>query len=961
MKKISIFVLILLCLAFCTALPFDLSPRVDATPVYIYGSETLVRNQSLYDTQYWFINDFHPIVGLLKYSAQGDEFRPVNGNYSLTKVSVRLKNTGSPTANVSANIYHSVAHKPSGSVLAISTPINSTAFSLTAATYNFTFDGAFILQNNTWYCWEIQADNTGGVIDGSNYVQPQTKGSDVFEGDRSAYYGGTGGGASWQSSSSYDLFFEIYGKLQSLKTDWDTFQFSPARFGCTDGVDVSHIVDYWTFKTGAEIIAAPTLDPVNGIVYIGSLDDQVYALNMSTGSLLWNYTTGGQIYENAALSNGTLYVSANDLKLYALNAATGSLLWSVSYGGRKSPTVDNGVVYVAGTFNKLVFAFNASTGVQIWNYTATVDTSGFAGSPTVAGSSLFVQAVNGTMFALNVTTGLQIWNYSLGWVSFESAAYSSGVVYATNEDAELYALDSSTGTKLWNYSFGFMSHSTPAIVGDILYLGIMAGGANGYIKALNTTSQTVLWTSPIFYTVSSEAVSNGIVYIGSGDGSIGAENRNYVYAFNATTGSQLWNYSTGTCISTPLSLPDTPLTSPAVSNGVVFIGSLDGNLYALSGSIFGFHNVTVNVSSTPEINAAFSESYSGSSTTTPAVLNLSLAGGLANFTVSTLTYSPNSSYQWTFDYWVVNSTDIYSSSNLPLTLTADTTLSIVYSGSGVPTPFPFTYPHDALNMTWYFRSDTWTVLSHLGYKLQDRNTNTATSDTRISTSVEDVTYGFRVWVYDYLNNTEELTSGTPAGLITLTTNTSGMQTAYWNCPSSAAPVSAVEICVYQKFDDEAWTLRRIFISKDDLLWKFPAATWTFHFWLNRTEGSTYSTMAHGSYTTYNSRVDIQYYKADPWETALARLYQQNFLGFLMTPWTYWLGDVFYGMIVLFVVVTSIMWHGSMKLILAELWILGGAGSVMWAMIPPIGLHLAVLLLAIAMGWTFMRLVYGRRS
>ena len=60
---------------------------------------------------------------------------------------------------------------------------------------------------------------------------------------------------------------------------------------------------------------------------------------------------------------------------------------------------------------------------------------------------------------------------------------------------------------------------------------------------------------------SSPAVANGVVYVGSTD--------NNIYALNAGTGALLWKYTTGAVQS-----------SPAVANGVVYVGSTDGNVYA---------------------------------------------------------------------------------------------------------------------------------------------------------------------------------------------------------------------------------------------------------------------------------------------------------------------------------------------------------------------------------------------
>ncbi|MGP8133891.1 MAG: PQQ-binding-like beta-propeller repeat protein [Halobacteriota archaeon] len=75
----------------------------------------------------------------------------------------------------------------------------------------------------------------------------------------------------------------------------------------------------------------------------------------------------------------------------------------------------------------------------------------------------------------------------------------------------------------------------------------------------------LLWNYTITgYVGSSPAVVNGVVYVGSAD--------NIVYALNATTGTKLWNYTTGGNVE----------SSPAVANGVVYVGSDDNNVYALN-------------------------------------------------------------------------------------------------------------------------------------------------------------------------------------------------------------------------------------------------------------------------------------------------------------------------------------------------------------------------------------------
>ena len=70
----------------------------------------------------------------------------------------------------------------------------------------------------------------------------------------------------------------------------------------------------------------------NGVVYVGSNDDNVYALNASTGTQLWSYTTGNLVNSSPAVANGVVYVGSGDDNVYALNASTGAKLWSYATG-----------------------------------------------------------------------------------------------------------------------------------------------------------------------------------------------------------------------------------------------------------------------------------------------------------------------------------------------------------------------------------------------------------------------------------------------------------------------------------------------------------------------------------------------------------------------------------------------------------------------------------------------------
>jgi outer membrane protein assembly factor BamB len=101
----------------------------------------------------------------------------------------------------------------------------------------------------------------------------------------------------------------------------------------------------WSYKTDYSVDSSPAV--ANGVVYVGSEDGNVYALNASTGAKLWSYATGAGLYSSPAVANGVVYVGSYDYNVYALNASTGGKLWSYATSGAvlSSPAVANGVAH----------------------------------------------------------------------------------------------------------------------------------------------------------------------------------------------------------------------------------------------------------------------------------------------------------------------------------------------------------------------------------------------------------------------------------------------------------------------------------------------------------------------------------------------------------------------------------------------------------------------------------------
>jgi eukaryotic-like serine/threonine-protein kinase len=115
--------------------------------------------------------------------------------------------------------------------------------------------------------------------------------------------------------------------------------------------------------------SSPTV--ANGVVYFGSTDQNIYALDAKTGSVLWNYYAQFQIAGTPCLSSGIVFDGAggpNSSAFFALDAVTGKIKWQYGYDYSmgSSPLVFNNIVYVVGIAD--VLALDVTTGTLKWKY-----------------------------------------------------------------------------------------------------------------------------------------------------------------------------------------------------------------------------------------------------------------------------------------------------------------------------------------------------------------------------------------------------------------------------------------------------------------------------------------------------------------------------------------------------------------------------------------------------------------
>jgi alcohol dehydrogenase (cytochrome c) len=234
--------------------------------------------------------------------------------------------------------------------------------------------------------------------------------------------------------------------------------------------NVANLVPAWNFQTGVPDGLQSTPLFVNGVLYLTTSWNHVFAIDARTGAELWHYRRRlpdklkyccGPVNRGVAILNDTLYLGTLDGHLVALNARDGRLRWDVEAGrvednvsitspplivGNKVITGMAGGDYPSRGF---IAAYDATTGKQLWRF-HTIPGEAEKHVETWSGESWKTGGaatwMNGAYDpALNLVywgTGNPYPDYD-GDVRQRSNLYSDSVV----------ALNADTGKLVWHYQY----------------------------------------------------------------------------------------------------------------------------------------------------------------------------------------------------------------------------------------------------------------------------------------------------------------------------------------------------------------------------------------------------------------------------------------------------------------------------------------------------------------------------
>ncbi len=137
---------------------------------------------------------------------------------------------------------------------------------------------------------------------------------------------------------------------------------------------------------------------------------------------------------------------------------------------------------------KGLFAFDASTGSQVWVYPTELP---LGHSPTYNNGFLYVGGVDRRLHKVNAASGEGVWTFSAEGGFYTNPVVIGNIVYAGNRDGAFYAVTTDTGSLVWKYQTGNQILQSPAYKDNILYFA----SNDGFAYALNAVSGALVWKS----------------------------------------------------------------------------------------------------------------------------------------------------------------------------------------------------------------------------------------------------------------------------------------------------------------------------------------------------------------------------------------------------------------------------------------------------------------------------------
>ncbi|MBN2555937.1 MAG: serine/threonine-protein kinase [Anaerolineales bacterium] len=191
----------------------------------------------------------------------------------------------------------------------------------------------------------------------------------------------------------------------------------------------------WREETAGAIWSRPFA--INERIYFGCESGDFYCYDFR-GEMKWRKKLKRAATSSPTHNDGIIYVGSKDWTMYALEAENGYQIWRFRMGG---PTISSPIYaedkLFFGCGDNNIYAINARNKREIWRYETEHQVTS---SPIVKEDSLYCGSVDGGLYCLEIRSGRFRWRFQTQGPITGDAVISGNVLYVGSTDHKLYAL-----------------------------------------------------------------------------------------------------------------------------------------------------------------------------------------------------------------------------------------------------------------------------------------------------------------------------------------------------------------------------------------------------------------------------------------------------------------------------------------------------------------------------------------
>jgi eukaryotic-like serine/threonine-protein kinase len=191
----------------------------------------------------------------------------------------------------------------------------------------------------------------------------------------------------------------------------------------------------WRVDAGSPVRSTSLL--VGEQIYFGTEAGDLFCTDLG-GNIKWRFKAKRALTSSPIYTNGIIYVGSVDTLLYALDAKSGYIIWRfrMAKATISTPFITDNYIFT-GSVDSHIYCIDLHSAKEIWNFATDNQVTS---SPITYQDSVYCGSVDGAMYCLEFRTGRLRWKFQTGGPITGTPVIADDVLYFGSNDHKIYAI-----------------------------------------------------------------------------------------------------------------------------------------------------------------------------------------------------------------------------------------------------------------------------------------------------------------------------------------------------------------------------------------------------------------------------------------------------------------------------------------------------------------------------------------